>query len=125
MAVHEALPALLPPLFDHSIMSGSPAARPSNARVQAAAAARAALKAQRRDLQSLDALAAEADAEEAASVARRSRLAADRAEREKTEPPRLGKHRFQAAPVQVRRCRGLLAWMACALAGSLVHSICA
>ena len=46
-------------------------------------------------------LSAEADAEAAAAKARAERRAADRAEREQSEPQRLGKHRFQPAPVQV------------------------
>ena len=73
-------------------------------------AARTALKAQRRDLQSLEALSAEADAEAAAAKARAQRRAADRAEREQSEPQRLGKHRFQPAPVQVAQLLLFMMW---------------
>jgi len=84
-------------------VTGAPAA-------QADAAARAALKAQRRDLANLGALAAAADAGEAASAARQARRAADRAERARCGPPRLGKRRFQPAPVQARPGPRALAW---------------
>jgi len=58
-------------------------------------------KRQRREIEQLKALGAEMEASDAAAAARRARLAGVRAERRAAGPARLGKQRFQAAPIAV------------------------
>ena len=59
------------------------------------------LKAQRRDVQNLEALQKQLQESQAATAERAARRAAARAERAASEPSRLGKRRFSAAPIAV------------------------
>lgn len=64
--------------------------------------AKASLKKQRRDLQSLKQLQHAIVEQEAEKQALAARKAADKAEAAKTKPPRLGRHKFEPQPMQVR-----------------------
>lgn len=68
---------------------------------EAAVGAKKSLKKQRRDLDCLKLLQRDIEQDETERTARAARRAADREEAARQGPPRLGRHKFEPAPLQV------------------------